>query len=180
MFKVISSKSSTHHSSLLLKLSHPSTGQGFTMFEVLIAVMISFLFLTGTLNAMVMATVMHVKAERQARANYWIKEDLEQVRALANNFDPPTGNGCPSGVGAAFNTASTANSGLANSTSPATTVSTRTILGKTIRLTRTATVSGNVLTLNYLAEDPAIANADQAKVAQLYSEVLPRAALSCD
>ncbi|WP_228015236.1 type IV pilus modification PilV family protein [Synechocystis salina] len=158
--------------------------RGFTMFEVLIALMISFLFLTGTLNAMVMATVMRVKAERQAQAGYWIKEDLERVRALAANFNPSTNNGCSdSTVGAKFNTASAANSGLGNANNPETTTSARTILGRNASLSRTTTGANNVLQLTYTVIDTEIVNTledpDKNVIASLYTEVLPAAALTC-
>lgn len=178
MFKVTPSQSSTG-SPLLLKLALQSGDRGFTMFEVLIALMISFLFLTGTLNSMVIATAMRVKAERQAQANYWIKEDLEQVRALAANFNPSTGNGCPSGVGDAFRTNSTAGVGLASLPVPGN----KTILGRTASLTRTATGAGNVLTLTYRVDNTEIADTTQNRssriLASLYTEVLPAAALTC-
>lgn len=164
----------------LLESVRRSAQQGFTMFEVLIALMISFLFLTGTLNAMVMATVMRVRAERQAQAGYWIKEDLEQVRALAANFNPTTNNGCSdSTVGAKFSAASTANSGLANTGNPATTTSTKTILGRNASLSRIANGSGNVLQLTYTVTNTEITDPQKKVLATLYTEVLPAAALSC-
>ncbi|QHV00452.1 prepilin-type N-terminal cleavage/methylation domain-containing protein [Synechocystis sp. CACIAM 05] len=165
----------------LLKSVRQSAQQGFTMFEVLIALMISFLFLTGTLNAMVMATVMRVKAERQAQAGYWIKEDLEQVRALAANFNPTTGNGCPTGVGAAFRDANNSadadptNNGLASLPTPGN----RTILGRTTSLTRTPAVSDNVLQLTYTVTNTEITDPQKKVLATLYTEVLPAAALTC-
>lgn len=51
------------------------------MLEVLAALMISFAFLMGTLNALAITALMQVKAERQAQAMYWIQRDLESVRA---------------------------------------------------------------------------------------------------
>jgi prepilin-type N-terminal cleavage/methylation domain-containing protein len=158
-----------------------SAQQGFTMFEVLIALMISFLFLTGTLNAMVMATVMRVRAERQAQAGYWIKEDLEQIRALAANFNPATGNGCPTSVGATFRDANNSadtdptNNGLASLPTPGN----RTILGRTASLTRTPAVSDNVLRLTYTVTNTEITDPNKNVLASLYTEVLPAAALTC-
>ncbi|MGA1622646.1 MAG: type IV pilus modification PilV family protein, partial [Synechocystis sp.] len=79
------------------------------MFEVLVALMMSFLFLTGTLNAMVVSAIFQVKAERQAQASYWIQENLEEVRATAASYDLATTGyneatiGCSSNVGATFN-----------------------------------------------------------------------------
>jgi prepilin-type N-terminal cleavage/methylation domain-containing protein len=60
--------------------------QGFTMLEVLAALMISFAFLMGALNGITMAVWMQVKAERQAQAGYWIQQDLERVRSEAANL----------------------------------------------------------------------------------------------
>ncbi|UAJ74502.1 prepilin-type N-terminal cleavage/methylation domain-containing protein [Synechocystis sp. PCC 7339] len=188
MFKAIS-PSLRPRSALLWSLvcqSPPSDNKrsgdgdrGFTMFEVLIALMISFLFLTGTLNAMVMATVMRVKAERQAQAGYWIKEDLERVRALADSYKDQSG--CPTGVGTAFRDANNSgdanldNNGLASLPAPAN----RTILGRTASLTRTPTVSGNVLQLNYIVRNIEITDTNKSILASLYTEVLPAAALTC-
>jgi prepilin-type N-terminal cleavage/methylation domain-containing protein len=69
---------------LLLTSTFPN--QGFTMLEVLAALMISFAFLMGALNGITMAVWMQVKAERQAQANYWIQQDLERVRSEAANL----------------------------------------------------------------------------------------------
>jgi prepilin-type N-terminal cleavage/methylation domain-containing protein len=169
----------------LLKSVRQSAQQGFTMFEVLIALMISFLFLTGTLNAMVMATVMRVRAERQAQAGYWIKEDLENVRADAAAFLDVSG--CPN-IGTSYASTGTMapDDGIplvvGTGTETATT-NTKTILGRNTRLTRTATPVGNVLQLSYLVENTEIAdtteNRRQRRLAELYTEVLPAAALDC-
>lgn len=57
--------------------------QGFTMAEVLIAILITTLFVEVAMQAMVINAIFKVKAEREAQANFWIQEDLEQVRAEA-------------------------------------------------------------------------------------------------
>ncbi|MBE9176418.1 prepilin-type N-terminal cleavage/methylation domain-containing protein [Synechocystis salina LEGE 06155] len=147
--------------------------RGFTMFEVLIALMISFLFLTGTLNAMVMATVMRVKAERQAQAGYWIKEDLERIRSDADAFSDISN--CPN-VGTNYVTTGTmaANDGI-----PPMVTSTKTILGRNATMTRTVTASGNVVTLNYIVRNTEITDVNKNILASLYTEVLPAAALNC-
>jgi len=148
---------------LLLLATGSSSDQGFTMFEVLVALMMSFLFLTGTLNAMVVSTIFQVRAERQAQANYWIQEDLEGVRAAAANYTVTTG--CPSLVGESFRTNA---NGL-----PALTNATRTIVGTTATLARSSLGTGNVATLTYSV------TANGQTLATLYTEVLPAAALSC-
>lgn len=152
---------------VLLRRARRSAEQGFTMFEVLIALMISFLFLTGTLNAMVMATVMRVRAERQAQASFWIKEDLEVVRALAADYtDPDDDDACSDGIGQAFNA-----DVIASLPDPGN----RTILGRTVTLEREEDDDGgSVSTLLYTATDE-----EGNVLATLYTEVLPAAALDC-
>lgn len=136
------------------------------MFEVLVALMMSFLFLAGSLNAMVVSAIFQVKAERQAQAGYWIQEDLEQVRALAANFTSTT-NCTTNTVATDFNTNGL--SGLTNNP-------TRTFLGRTYTLTRTRTPSANVLQISYSV---GTTTTPTETLATLYTEILPQAALNC-
>lgn len=151
--------------------------RGFTMFEVLIALMISFLFLTGTLNAMVMATVMRVEAEREAQAGYWIKEDLENVRADAAAFsDTSNCTNTPPNVGVDYAVAGTmtASDGI-----PPLSTSSRTILGRNTTMTRQVVANGNVVALTYTVRNTEITDTNKNILASLYTEVLPAAALTC-
>lgn len=150
--------------SLLLR-GRPSGG--FTMLEVLVALMISFAFLMGTMNAMVIAAVMQVKAERQAQALYWIQQDLETVKASSATFSGTCGS-MGSGLASSLGTISPATKNLVN---------------KSYVIERTPSSSGNVLQLSYRVGENngsgAIATTTNAVVASLYTEVLPTAALSC-
>ncbi|MEM8777736.1 MAG: prepilin-type N-terminal cleavage/methylation domain-containing protein [Cyanobacteria bacterium P01_G01_bin.49] len=69
---------------LILSRSKVRYNQGFTMFEVLIAIFVSSAFLMGTLQAMTINTFLQVKAERETKANFWIQEDLDTVYAAAS------------------------------------------------------------------------------------------------
>ncbi len=62
------------------------TDRGFTVFEVLVAALISFMFVVGSLQAMVFATVLRVQAQEQALSVQGIQEDIEALRATANNL----------------------------------------------------------------------------------------------
>lgn len=164
------------------------------MFEVLIALMMSFLFLAGTLNAMVISTVFQVKAERQAQASYWIQEDLEEVRSVAANYTVTTG--CPSSMGTTFNNADNdgdntdsitgyTDASTDNDTDPNNdglrsipSTSTRTIVGRSYTLTRIPGFNNNVSTLTYTVQATTPLSGE-GPVATLYTEVLPQAALSC-
>ncbi len=64
--------------------SSPSES-GFSMFEVLISIMVTSAFVLGTLQAMAINSYLQVKAEREAQANFWIQEDLELVKSEAGN-----------------------------------------------------------------------------------------------
>jgi hypothetical protein len=57
------------------------------MLEVIIAILTITAFLTGTLQLMAVNALYKVRAERQTKANFWIQEDLENVKALASSLD---------------------------------------------------------------------------------------------
>jgi len=71
---------------LLLLRKRSSAHQGFSMAEVLVAIMSATAFLLGSLQAMAINAVLQAKAERQAQASFWIQEDLETVKAAANDI----------------------------------------------------------------------------------------------
>jgi Tfp pilus assembly protein PilV len=57
---------------------------GFTMMEVLLAILTLTLFLTGTLQLVAINTLYKMKNKQEAQAAFWIQEDLEEVRELAS------------------------------------------------------------------------------------------------
>jgi len=57
------------------------------MLEVIIAILTITAFLTGTLQLMAVNALYKVRAERQAKANFWIQEDFEDVKAKASSLD---------------------------------------------------------------------------------------------
>jgi type II secretory pathway pseudopilin PulG len=65
-----------------LKLS--SSESGFSLLEVIIAILTITAFLTGTLQLMAVDALYKVRSERQAQANFWIQEDFEDVKYLAS------------------------------------------------------------------------------------------------
>jgi hypothetical protein len=74
---------------ILLKTKKNRQDQGFAMLEVIVAGLIAFLFIYGSLQAMVLATVMRVQALEKERANELIQEDKEAIQALASSFTVP-------------------------------------------------------------------------------------------
>jgi Tfp pilus assembly protein PilV len=75
----------------LLLLKYLSTSdrpeQGFSMIEVLISVLVTILFLAGTLQLMGVSTLYKVLAKQEANANLWIQSDIEEIQSLASNPD---------------------------------------------------------------------------------------------
>jgi hypothetical protein len=146
----------------------------------------SILFLTGTLNAMVVATIFQVKAERQAQASDWIQEDLEEVRAVAANYTETTG--CPSEIGEEFNVGEEFNKsplGL-GSLSITGTDGEKELAGKTYRIAREPNETNNISKITYRVYEDLNSNdeydsatEEKTIIAQLYTEVLPAAALDC-
>ncbi len=65
------------------KLKLPQQNQGFTLVEVLIAILISTLFVAIAMQAIVIASVFKARARQYAEATVWIQEDLENVKSKA-------------------------------------------------------------------------------------------------
>jgi prepilin-type N-terminal cleavage/methylation domain-containing protein len=57
--------------------------QGFSLAEVLIAILIASTFLLGALQALALQAVVKVRAERKAQATFWIQKDIESIQAAA-------------------------------------------------------------------------------------------------
>ncbi|MBJ7898931.1 MAG: type II secretion system protein [Cyanobacteria bacterium RI_101] len=150
--------------------------QGFSMLEVLVALFAAFFFLMGTMNAMVVAAVMQVKAERQAQGLYLIQQDLEAIRARA--ADPSLGattmctaSTFSAGYGGALKT-------VVDAISKPTPQGLLSLPNKVYTLTRTtggSDTNPSILTLSYTVSHPN----DSEPIATLYTEVLPNVALSC-
>lgn len=66
------------------KISKPE--QGFTLIEVLIAIVIATIFVAVTMQVMALATAFRVRAQEYAEATAWIQEDLEKVKFEASQF----------------------------------------------------------------------------------------------
>ncbi|MDJ0731691.1 MAG: hypothetical protein QNJ33_17040 [Crocosphaera sp.] len=72
---------------LILHRSKLKNNQGFSLFEVTIAILVSSAFIMGTLQAMAINAVLQIKSERQAQANFVIQQDIEKLQAAASSMD---------------------------------------------------------------------------------------------
>jgi type II secretory pathway pseudopilin PulG len=59
------------------------TDQGFSMLEVLVASLIAFGFLMGSLQAMVLAVALKVQAQEKQIANQLIQKEIEEINRIA-------------------------------------------------------------------------------------------------
>jgi prepilin-type N-terminal cleavage/methylation domain-containing protein len=151
--------------------------QGFTLIEVLVGILLMAAFTGTAMQAIVSATAFKVKAEELSEATVWMQEDLELVRYQSSKVVAVTSK-C---------SASTLDEGYAkqlkvdiSSLSADSVLKTSAIGQRSYILKREATPKDeqpyNVLTLNYTVtrqED------ESTPIAQLYSEVIPDAFLSC-
>ncbi len=67
----------------VLRGKHPPLADGFTMVEVLVAILVATAFVMGTLQAMVINAIYQVRAEREAQATFWIQQDMEKIKGIA-------------------------------------------------------------------------------------------------
>jgi prepilin-type N-terminal cleavage/methylation domain-containing protein len=68
----------------MLKLKLLKQQQGFTLVEVLVAILITTIFISVAMQAIVIAAVFKVRARQYSEATNWIQEDLESVRQRAS------------------------------------------------------------------------------------------------
>jgi type II secretory pathway pseudopilin PulG len=64
-----------------------SPESGFTLIEVLVAALMVFFFVIGSMQALALSVAIRVKAQERQRSNQLIQEDVEQVRLKAENLD---------------------------------------------------------------------------------------------
>jgi len=111
------------------------------MLEVIIAILTITAFLTGTLQLMAVNALYKVRAERQTKANFWIQEDFENVKALASSLDV---NSIPANPNVSDDVCTNIAQGYATALRKqltATTVPDREIVGKKYSLVRTFNIT---------------------------------------
>jgi Tfp pilus assembly protein PilV len=113
-----------------------SSEAGFSLLEVVIAILTITLFLLGTLQLMAVNALYKVRSERQSRADFWIQEDMEDVKSIASTLNNPN-TFCPNtsnGYAIALRNELGRTAAAANTTSQ--TVGSRTLVGKNYTLFR--------------------------------------------
>ncbi len=170
-----------------------SDRDGFTLSEVLVAILLATTFTSVALQGMVVAMLLKSKALQLAEANQWVQTDLETIRASItvsrfpfaehqSKCDPESIEG---GFAAAIGdnlAGSKMTSSVDRHLTPLTATS-RT--GKAFRIVRILSIPNipensrfKILGIEYLVVPMSGANLE-APIFQSYTEVMPNAALQC-
>lgn len=95
----------------MLSRKFPESDQGFTLFEVLISLLIAVMFVLTALQLMALATYAKVRAKEQAEATFWIQEDLENIKLEAKTYSTLSADAAAGATSISVNNPSDFNSG---------------------------------------------------------------------
>jgi Prokaryotic N-terminal methylation motif len=178
--------------SWLIKTSQPNEG-GFTLSEVLVAILLTTTFVAVALQGMVVAMLLKSKALQISEANRWIQADLEQVRSQITLSQVPLNlhrlRCHPATADAGFadlirdNLAGGNTTGTADYALPTLNETSQT--GKSFQITRTVNIpsipentQAKILGIQYTVTPNHGAQLGQP-ILHFYTEVMPNAALQC-
>jgi hypothetical protein len=166
---------------------------GFTMSEVLVAILITTTFVSVALQGMVVAMLLKAKALHVSEANQWVQTDIESIRAQITLSRFPMGDNqskChPVSADRGFaaligdNLVGVAAASKTDRNLPPLVATSKT--GKTFQIVRTLSIPNTVenaqfkiLGIQYLVI-PSMGTNLEAPIFQSYTEVMPDAALQC-
>lgn len=175
---------------------------GFTLLELLVAILAVTLFVAFSLEGMVLATFAQIRAREKAEAMLFIQRNLEDIRSIAANYgiDPPFADseeladrcsgigggvdGTPGNEGLAAGLAAQISAvqdpEIANPTSVKLYASNRTY--PVARNITASATNPNLLEIRYTVSDGEAeteGNTDVHNLAELYTEVIPNVSLQC-
>jgi hypothetical protein len=166
---------------------------GFSLSEVLVAILITTIFVAVALQGMVVAVLLKSKALYLAEANRWVQADVEQIRSQVTLSQLPLGvNGArcyPASADAGFADLVRDNLAGGNVTGTADYSLTPTLqtsqTGKTFQIARTLSIpsapentAAKILGIEYTITPMTGVNLEQP-ILHFYTEVMPDAALQC-
>jgi prepilin-type N-terminal cleavage/methylation domain-containing protein len=150
---------------------------GFTLIEVIVAVLILTGFITVGMQLLISSVAFKVSAREKAEATTWIEADLETVKFRASQYTDSSkcpGAAITAGYAQGFRDAAVAANGLGGSFTPVNKI----IFGENFQLTRTATPR-NVIPYNILEIQYSVTSASSIPIATINTEIIPDAALQC-
>jgi prepilin-type N-terminal cleavage/methylation domain-containing protein len=151
---------------------------GFTLIEVIVAILILTAFITVGMQLLVSSVAFKVSAREKAVVTAWIEEDLESVKFRASQYIDSSrcspGTIIAAGYAQGFRDAAVAANGLGGSFTPANKI----IFGENFQLIRIANprsaVPYNILEIQY-----SVTSASGVTIATINTEIIPDAALQC-
>jgi Tfp pilus assembly protein PilE len=170
------------------------TAQGFTMVEVVVAILLTLIFTAISMQAIVMGTAVRVHGDEIADATLWIQEDLEDITNKANTgieyngtkyTTNPTSARCASpttttGYASVLNGLTSINGGLISSSTRIDKTNSSGSKSRTYNLVRTATVKDtapyNVLLIDYSVFR---GTTSTNPISTFHAEVIPGASFYC-
>jgi type II secretory pathway pseudopilin PulG len=180
----------------LINRSQPQEG-GFTLSEVLIAILLITTFVAVAMQGMVVAMLLKSKALQIAEANRWVQADLEQIRGRSRSVgssqlavNQPYQSRChPATVDAGFADLVRGNLAGKNITGTAdyqlTPLVETSQMGKKFQIARTVSIpttpentESKILGIEYTVTPSSGSNLQQS-ILHLYTEVMADAALQC-
>jgi len=161
----------------LLKLR--SQDQGFTLFEVLISILIVTIFIAVASQALLLAAIFKSRAEQRNEAATWIQKDLENVKNQAKEYENNT---FPYSIkcSAATSADGFAAGFLSSIGGTPATDGPRTLGGRNFVLNRTADYATSSDPFKLLKLEYSVSPQDGGSaIATLSTEVIPDASLKC-
>lgn len=176
----------------MFKPKLPQQEQGFTLVEVLVAILITTIFVAVSMQAMVLAAVFKARAQEYAEATTWIQEDLENVKYQASRYKDETectatkvDDGYADGLrDSLVKLGDLTGSKIGNQTSSySETFDKSTRTNKNFRLTRTTNpvdiAPYNRLEVRYDVAPITSTNTVGSSIANFYTEVIPDGVFKC-
>ncbi|MGK7937290.1 MAG: hypothetical protein AB4206_16105 [Xenococcaceae cyanobacterium] len=176
---------------IILNQKQSQSDSGFSLMEVLVAALITFFFVIGSMQALVLATAMRVKAQEKQRASQLIQEYIEQIQFEAEDLATNHRLCSADAYDTDSSTDSTASPPVVDSYAQSLAVNLPSIpsdkqllngAGKTYRLTPTVDTSNSTAKILKISLDvkefdgsDTVGNA----IAEDYIEVIPNAAFEC-
>jgi prepilin-type N-terminal cleavage/methylation domain-containing protein len=156
----------------MITRSRRKQDEGFSLIEVLVAMMMTSLFLNASLQMMLAANMIRIRANQRYGATETIRKDLQEIWLIAKDTTNPNFDDLVCGeYGEALKNVVEEQpfDGVIEDYE-----------GKDINVTRTLTSNGDTLDLNYKAElaDPNL-SPEIKKLAEYDTKILPDAALEC-
>jgi prepilin-type N-terminal cleavage/methylation domain-containing protein len=177
------------------------TAQGFTMVEVIVAMLLTLIFTAISMQAIVMGTAVKVHGDEIADATSWIQEDLEDITTQATtgiDYDSGTSKYTTNPASTQCNPGTTSTNGYAEVLRNRTSINTGTIgsttaisknnssgsKSRTYNMVRTATVkaeTGSDRRYNVLLVDYSVFRGSTSTnpISTFHAEVIPAASFYC-